>query len=537
MRGLAVALLPMVLLITARWASPNDLLRTDQAKGGLYVIDIVERGNVILPMERGIKPATKPPFYHWLAAGACFISGGVSEAACRIPSVLAALAVTALIFIVGRERWNPVVGIAAAWLFATAQTAARLCIFIRPDMVLTVCTTLSLFALHRIEQGRTNRMPMLFWLGLSLAILAKGPPGLIVVFGAVGLLAFSKEWRPSLGTALKSPWCLLLAIPAVWFFLAYVAGGEAYLRGTVIEETLSRAAGQIRKKQDPPGYLFGQYVSRTAPWTLVSVVAAVIGLIRGTPSIRLAAAWLIGGLILFNVSRGQRLDYVLPLLPGAALLLAASLDEASNKAAHYFWFWTLVLTAIAGLTAGGLILAGLGRVLPDLDEMPESCRWLGGMSLILCGLCSAWAAWRSPHHEAASQLRPSFFVASAGMTVLMIGYFAAFSEDALSRESDRAIAFAADVQAIVKPEEELRYFGEMYLSEIVPFCLGRNYPDISESELRLRLSQKKPGKFWLITTQSEVYRAFSMGWPRMELRARRSLGVGRGVYYLLEVLP
>src|SRR6266545_921512 len=154
-----------------RFSLPDDLDSNDQAKQALYVLDIWERGSWILPREQGVLPATKPPLYAWLAALASAPAGGPTEIACRVPSALASLAPARLIWLLGSRLWSSAVGVAAAWIFATTHTALKLCIHVRPDMLLTVLTTTALIALLWREGESPRANALLFWLSASLSIL------------------------------------------------------------------------------------------------------------------------------------------------------------------------------------------------------------------------------------------------------------------------------------------------------------------------------------------------------------------------------
>ena len=375
-----VAFLPMLLVILVRLAGPEDLDHNDQAKQALYVLDIRTEGNWVLPLEQGVAMATKPPLYAWLAALASAPADATSAFACRLPSALAALGVVALLYWIGSERWGPAAGSAAAWAFAAAHTAVKLSIHIRPDMVLTLCTTASLFALHRLDpirlpDGRgaeapptSGRLSALFWAGIAFGILAKGPPAVVIAGAGLAALAFSRPWRGIVAGLFRSHGVLFMLLPAVWFLLAYMVGGNAYLRTVVLPETVERVLGTgvSGDRGHFPGYLVGDFLVKTAPWSIFTVMGLIeIGWSRATRGVApaslptgsndsragmiLAAAWFLPGLLIFNLSRGQREDYLLPFLPGAALLAAREIVRRLPGAASPAWRRYALPGAAAGI--------------------------------------------------------------------------------------------------------------------------------------------------------------------------------------------
>ncbi len=383
----AAALLPMALVIVVRLLGPEDLDSNDQAKQALYVLDICESGRWILPREQGNLPATKPPLYAWLASLASLAGGGPSELACRLVSAAAALGIAALVFSLAAGRWDERTGVGAAWAFASFHTTTKLSTHIRPDMVLTLLTTLSLLALSRLELGKPKAMRALFWLAASFSILAKGPPGPLVVGAALLGLAFLPRWRATIRGLLLSPWIFLLLLPALWFALALAEGGEQYWKGTVLRETVERAlaSGAREGKGQHPGTLLVHFLVRDAPWSWIALANATAALFRrdaqAPPSqASLPAFWLLGGLLVFSLFRGQREDYLLPLLPAASVLAAAPWfsrwgrppDAAGRRprAAIFFSVAALVLAGAVGYTLYLSPEARSGRG-DDLDRFAE----------------------------------------------------------------------------------------------------------------------------------------------------------------------
>ena len=500
------ALLPMLLVILVRLAGPEDLDHNDQAKQALYVLDIRTAGNWILPLEQGVAMATKPPLYAWLAALASATEDARSVFVCRLPSMLAALGVVALLFLIGTERWGSAAGTAAAWAFAASHTAVKLSIHIRPDMVLTLCTTASLFALHRLERndaGATPRvarqgwMAALFWAGIAFGILAKGPPAIVVAGGGLAALAFARPWRGVVAELFRSHGILFLLLPAVWFLLAYMVGGNAYLRTVVLPETVERVLGTGAggDRGHFPGYLVGDFLVKTAPWSIITVMGlveivrcratqAVGGPFRARPggpvggrsplpqpdsgTTYFAAAWFLPGLLLFSLSRGQREDYLLPLLPGAALLAAR-----------------------------------------------EIVRWAPG---------AGGPAWR----------RIVLLGAAAGILCLHLAASVGMSTAARSGRGDDLEAFVREVERLRAPGDEIVFCGT--LGNGVRFMLGVNRPSVPPD--RVPTAGSRGGRVWVVAAEDGAAELGAQRPGRFVERVRRPWGRdGRRELVLLEAAP
>ncbi len=522
----AAAMAPMFAVVVARLLGPEDLDMNDQSKQALYVLDIWQNGNVVLPMEKGLVLPTKPPLYPWLAAVASLPAGGPSEFACRLPSALAALAVAWILFLIGSERRGAWVGLAAAWMFAAGHTAVKLSIHVRPDMVLTLAVVAALFAFHRIEAGRPRRMALLFWLATSLSVLAKGPPGPMVVGGALALLWFDRGRRPVARELLRSRHTLWLLAPFAWFVLAYLAGGGEFIRYSILGQTFDRALGTgIRSEKDVqvPGTLILIFVARFFPWSVLALVGGWRGLWRWPPAgpaadLRLAAAWFLPALLMFSLPAGQREDYILPLLAGASLAAAASLNAAEDRGLHLLWKALLAVVSIGAAGLGVAVFAGA-----EGEIFEPGAIWgvvlLAGAGLVAVG------ALMAPKAGSASQLSPrSFGLALVGVLLLVIGYYILASRTAQGGRGPELREFVSKVET----ERRSGGGGEIAFYEVnenaVRFYTLENLPSIPEPEMWLFLPRHEGQRRLFVICDDEGAKRLRDRFPR---DVRTAAAVGR----------
>jgi 4-amino-4-deoxy-L-arabinose transferase-like glycosyltransferase len=195
---------------------------------------------------------------------------------------------------------------------------------------------------------------------MGLALLTKGPVGVLVP--AAGIAAYlglaggwrrvAREARPLAGTA------LVLAIAAPWYGAMLWEHGADYAaraRG----ETL----GRVFRTVTGPGGTVLFYVpvlllgffpwSAFLPGALASAVReARAGRLaeRGAAAAVFAAAWVLAILVLFSLFRSRLPHYVAPLVPAAALLVAAAWPSRVPTLAR-------ALLGALGLVVGGTLLA------------------------------------------------------------------------------------------------------------------------------------------------------------------------------------
>ena len=211
----------------------------------------------------------KPPLYYWLAAGLGAALGGVNETAARLPSALAGIATAFLAWRFGSRLFGNTAGIwgAAVLLsvFRFAHTARR----VQLDVVLTFLTMLALSAFWQLDRnlGPRTRNLVLLHGALGLAVLTKGPVGLLPIAVIVAYLAWERRlreiWR------LLPPAALLLSLGPglIWISAAVALSPPGFFGDAVTENLLGRFFAGTAHGRSPLYYLY-QFPADFAPWSL-----------------------------------------------------------------------------------------------------------------------------------------------------------------------------------------------------------------------------------------------------------------------------
>jgi 4-amino-4-deoxy-L-arabinose transferase-like glycosyltransferase len=314
-----------------------------EAREALVVRDIVRSGHWVLPRRSGALPS-KPPLFHWIAAGIARV-GGLSDASVRGASVLAAAVVAATTWLLGegdggrRAAWLAAGALLGMGPFWGAATEARV------DMVFAACLTLALGGFWRWYRAACVGQPAaaprtLCYLAAAAAVLAKGPAGVVLV--AVPILGFL-AWAGRLDLLARLwSWRLAaaaLAIDAGWYALAAREGGMAFLRLHFVQENLDAVFARRDYALHARGNAFRHarlgmaavLAVKYLPWSLVVPVAAWRGFrgARTDETGRFLHAWWLAVLGTFTLALGnKRPVYILPLAPAIALLAARELARA-----------------------------------------------------------------------------------------------------------------------------------------------------------------------------------------------------------------
>jgi 4-amino-4-deoxy-L-arabinose transferase-like glycosyltransferase len=203
------------------------------------------------------------------------------------------------------------------------------------DTLLTACVLLALLGLVEVWRGGALRGWMAYGVGVGLGVLAKGPVVLVHVLPAA-LLA---PWWARAGTQRVrwGSWYLGLilalvlgaALALAWALTAAGHQGGAYRDAILWGQTAGRITKSFAHRRPIWWYLLAFPLS-LLPWSLwLPWWRSMLGAARTRESValRFGLAWVVPGLVILSLISGKQPQYLFPLLPGVALLLANSLPS------------------------------------------------------------------------------------------------------------------------------------------------------------------------------------------------------------------
>ena len=297
--------------------------------------EMLEQGSWVTPTLGGAPRFAKPAFTYWLMAGAYAVLG-VSEAAARLPSAGAALGLVLVQYAFARWAFGASVAWRAALVLLLSVEYVAIGRMALTDATLALWTTIAAFAFVRGWLGTPHRgrWYALAWIASGLAVLTKGPVGLLVPLG--GIVAYL-----ALASGLRQAWreawplrglLLFLLIAGPWYLAMFWLHGWDYAaraRG----ETLGRVLRPVTGPGGTALFYLPVLLLGFFPWSAFLPEAVVAGLrqarararrSRGEAVSVFAAVSLVVGLVLFSLAQTRLPHYVLPLFPAAALLVATS---------------------------------------------------------------------------------------------------------------------------------------------------------------------------------------------------------------------
>lgn len=316
-------------------------------------------GDWITPFFNGVPRFDKPPLIYWLMAIA-YSTFGINEFSARLPSALAGFALTCFCFYTlryfgspasnwgqGKHDPNPPSPQWQSWLVASLGAAMvalnPLTLFFGrtgySDMLLSACFGGALLAFFlgyaQPEQRRVQeRWYLAFYVLLSLAVLTKGPVGVVLPGLIIGsfLLYVGKakevlqEMHPVRGVG------IVLSLSLPWYILVTFRNGEAYINSFFGYHNFERFTSVVNHHQGPLYFHVLVVLIGFIPWSLGLPNAItqinIFGRRNWQQSSRknhlglFAVFWFLIILGFFTIAATKYFSYTLPLMPATAILVA-----------------------------------------------------------------------------------------------------------------------------------------------------------------------------------------------------------------------
>ena len=422
------------------------LVGPDEPRYAQVAREMLRRGDLFTPTLGGHAWFEKPVLLYWMMM-ASYTVFGATEFAARVGAAVSGLLTVVFVGWLaqrversagGRMLWF---GLASA---GVAAASAGLLVFSRAasfDAPLTLTVTAALccfFVFELDEEGRGGSLPLVgFWAGVGASLLAKGLVGPVLVFGVVGLYFVLRRRVPDL-SRLGLLWGPLLAlgVASLWYAPVIMRHGRVFVDAFIIQHHFARYVSNKYNHPQPFYFYLPVMALLALPWTAFVAAgaarAAATNWRAAETTSRLqtfALAWLAMPVLFFSLSGSKLPGYVLPALPGAALLAGASLARYVRGEGG---------TGLMRLT-GALVLLGLGGIFYAVRAgfADVWCGALVGVPVVAAGGLALFAASKRKLCAAAVVL------AALATVALIVG---CGLKETARRESVRELIARADAE-------------------------------------------------------------------------------------------
>ncbi len=364
----------------------RPLVIPDEVRYAEIPREMVASGDWIVPRLNGLLYFEKPVMGYWLN-GLAIKFFGETAFSVRITSALSAGFSALMVFFLTQRFLNSRrKGILATSVFLTFFMVYGLGVFSLLDgmfsFFLTACIGFFFLAWScRDHPGSHRGYMVIAGIFCGFAFLTKGflafavPVSVIVPFFLWERdykRIFTMSWIPILvALVVILPWALLVHLKAQDFW-------NFFFWNEHVKRFLSQGGAQ---HEESFFYFFLVLPGILFPWTFFTP-AAIAGLGQKgmkTPFLRYALCWFVFPFLLFSISSGKLVTYLLPIFPALGILLATGLDRyLETQKSAWFDKGVMGLMGLVGLLIIALVILQTGMIEP-LAPFAYVNQWKGGL--------------------------------------------------------------------------------------------------------------------------------------------------------------
>ncbi|MGA8145619.1 MAG: phospholipid carrier-dependent glycosyltransferase [Candidatus Acidiferrales bacterium] len=321
-------------------------------------------GDWVTPRLYGQPWFEKPVLYYWMA-GAGFLLHLGAEWASRLPSAIAAIAASFAIGWLGWKHYGvseePFASpyLLAPLIFSTSVAAVGFSRAAGPDMLFSAALALamataawvlresgvlrstdgdargdaSMVGSGAVGSGAGYLALALFGAWIGIAMLAKGPAGVVLAGGAIGIWACgTRRWRDAIRLAHPVAIATFCVVALPWYVLCAIRNPD-FLHIFIFQHNFERYFTPMFQHRQPVWYFGPILILGLLPWAVCLWPAAEEGLRiwrekswDGSAGF-FFACWAIFPFLFFSISQSKLPGYILPAVPPIALLMAIALNR------------------------------------------------------------------------------------------------------------------------------------------------------------------------------------------------------------------
>lgn len=341
-----------------------------EPREAIVAVSMLQSGNWILPVSNGDMIPYKPPFMAWCIALASLPTGHVTEYTSRLPSALALIALVGWTFLFFARRGGKGRALLTAFVLLTSFEVYRAGFACRVDIILTLFTVGAIYSLYSYWERGMRGIPWTAILMMTGAFLTKGPVGVVLPCGVMGIFMLLRGGRFWKVAGLLTLWAIVSCIiPAAWYWAAFREGGEQF-RELMLEENVGRMTGNMSYEShlNPWWYNLVTLVSGFLPYTVLLLFSLFVlpkyvrprrpegGFIAffrrldAVTMVSLVSATVI--FIFYCIPASKRSVYLLPMYPFTAYFIAGYLQYLASVSKRTIKVYGTVLCILSILLFG-----------------------------------------------------------------------------------------------------------------------------------------------------------------------------------------
>lgn len=436
----------------------------------------------------------KPMLFPWSEAISQGLLG-MNAAAARIPPLLCALGIVALVGWMAAREWGRRAGLIAAVVLLTSVEFFLLANVVDINMPLALFITACLVCFwqgHKLERPRYYYAA---WACAGLAVLTKGPIGLVIPAGIIFCyILATRRFRLIIEVRPLSGLLVFLAVAAPWYVLVCRHNPE-FFNFFFINQNLERYTSTIHNRYQPFWYFGPVVIGGFLPWTFL-LPEAIRRLAKKplSDAVIFCLIWFAVTFLIFVPSQSKLATYVLPCFMPLALLIGCAFASADQEPGWLFYcecalfmILSVALLALPTLLSAGLIAYPHHH--PERMALIAASGVRLGLTLLI-GVCAAMLVARH------SGTVPGYAIIGLTLLVFVLSFAGRLDSTRSTAELVRQLPPEAQLVAYGKYPHSAAFYARrpLYLvGSMGELTFGQAHPNrltISREELLRRLQDR-----------------------------------------------
>ncbi len=360
----------------------------------LIALEMVQGGDWLVPDLMGEPILTKPPLFYWLEALSLKMTGGPSDWAARLPSLLAAIACALSLAVMIDRLLGRRAAVLAGLMLAVALVFHGIAQSCEPEIVLVASGTLALmcFVKGLVGDGPVRRWVLPFYLFILLSFMSKGPVMPLIIILTVVLFCLLTKNTPLLKPMGSWLGLTVLFVPLIIWLLCLEVRMNAISK--ITQELGVHLEGDAPHSKEFT-YYFDTLNKLTFPWAFWLYFAPFFSLcsewkggegvftqlfrrlrqycLQGRGERLLLVLWFLVSILTLSVIPSKRYYYGLILAPPVIALAAMLFNDWLASGLPRLWaflsrYRRVLMGALALVSLILLLIGFLTTIPPEIEE-------------------------------------------------------------------------------------------------------------------------------------------------------------------------
>ena len=453
-----------------------------------------------------------PPLYFWLTVISAKLFGWTAFAV-RFPSALFGIFTIVLVYFFGRLVFTPRAGFYAGLICVTTLQLwlqSRMAIL---DMPFLFFILLAVYLFYRAKLDKQAGWSILgFWAACGLAVIAKGPVGVILPLIYAGIIILlEKRWNLIKPVVLNPGVLLFLLISVPWYLGMVQVYKEPFVEQVFGYFFVARIFKPVMNQGGTWYYYIPYFLAGFLPWTAF-LPLTLYGMVKRFSDSRskFLLAWIVGTFLIFTLAGTKRPNYILFLYPWHSLALGWILDDSLNNGkfnrAFQWSFGAFSLSAVLVISAFGFAAA---RLYPDYWSKYSSNLTPLGIALIAGGIITLVLTFRNKRYALYSVL-----------TMTCIAFLMLTSYIPLVESLRPEPRLAKVVRESMGPRDRLAMRGNFGRQFSILFYAGKYVHFYHSDEDLIKILNNRPERYYVIMHKKNFNRVKEkITVPRKEIKS------------------